>query len=157
MTGTEVRAVNAEATFSIHEVAARTGLSIATLRYYEQMGVIDAVTRDHSSRHRRYTAEEVETIEAVACLRAVGLSLEDMRTYNELRRQGDAVAVERGAMFKAHLDVVKRQLKHLRARQAYLELKINYWDAKARGDEIEARRLAEDFRARADRLRRSQP
>jgi DNA-binding transcriptional MerR regulator len=142
-------------TFSIHEVAARTGLSVPTLRYYEEMGVIDAVSRDQSSRHRRYSADEVETIEAVACLRAVGLSLEEMRAYNELRKQGDAVAVERGDMFRTHLKVVKQQLRQLRARQAYLELKINYWDAKARGDEVEAERLARDFRAHADRLKSS--
>lgn len=142
-------------TFSIQEVAARTGLSVPTLRYYEEMGVIDAVARDASSGHRRYSADEVETIEAVACLRAVGLSLEDMRAYNELRRQGDAVAVERGDMFRSYLTVVKQQLKQLRARQAYLELKINYWDAKARGDEAEADRLAQDFRVVADRLKSS--
>jgi DNA-binding transcriptional MerR regulator len=142
-------------TFSIQEVAARTGLSVPTLRYYEEVGVIDAVARDQSSRHRRYSTEEVETIEAVACLRAVGLSLEDMRTYNELRKQGDAVAAERGEMFRTHLKVVKQQLRQLRARQAYLELKINYWDAKARGDEVEAERLAQDFRTIADRLKSS--
>jgi DNA-binding transcriptional MerR regulator len=142
-------------TFSIQQVAARTGLSVPTLRYYEEMGVIDAVSRDRSSRHRRYSADEVETIEAVACLRAVGLSLEEMRTYNELRKQGDAVAVERGDMFRTHVKVVKQQLKQLRARQAYLELKINYWDAKARGDDVEAERLARDFRAYADRLKSS--
>jgi DNA-binding transcriptional MerR regulator len=138
--------------FSIHQVAARTGLSIATLRYYEDVGVIDTVARDESSGHRRYTHEDVDTIEAVACLRAVGLSLEQMRAYNELRKRGDTVAVERGDMFRSHLVLVEAQLRHLRARQAYLKLKINYWDAKARGDEEEAHRLAERFRIVADRL-----
>ena len=140
-------------TLSIQEVSERSGLSVPTLRYYEEVGIIDAVERDKSSGHRRYTVEEAEVIEAVACLRAVGLGLEEMKAYGQLRKRGDAAAVERGDMFKAHLQVVNREIELLMLRKDYLELKIKYWDAKAAGNQQEADRLAQDFRAYANRLR----
>jgi DNA-binding transcriptional MerR regulator len=40
--------------FTIQEAARHTGLSEPTLRYYEKIGLIGAVTRDDGSRHRRY-------------------------------------------------------------------------------------------------------
>lgn len=65
--------------FTLQEVVLRSGLSEHTLRYYERIGLIDAVNRDSSSNHRRYTAEDVQKIETLACLRATGMSIEDMR------------------------------------------------------------------------------
>jgi hypothetical protein len=40
--------------FTIQQVARLTGLSEYTLRYYERIGLIDRVSRDDSSGHRRY-------------------------------------------------------------------------------------------------------
>ncbi|MDT5323242.1 MAG: MerR family transcriptional regulator, aldehyde-responsive regulator [Mycobacterium sp.] len=41
----------------------------SALRYYERIGLIDAVPRDASSGHRRYPADLVATIESLSCLR----------------------------------------------------------------------------------------
>lgn len=42
-------------TYTTSEIAARTGVSIPTLRYYERIGVLDPVARA-SNGHRRYRA-----------------------------------------------------------------------------------------------------
>ncbi len=55
--------------------------SESALRYYERIGLIDPVPRDSSSSHRRYAAETVDTLEALACLRSTGMSIDDMRAY----------------------------------------------------------------------------
>ncbi|WP_246035710.1 MerR family transcriptional regulator [Dictyobacter kobayashii] len=60
-------------------------MSIPTLRYYEDIGLLPAVRRDTSSGHRRYSADAVQLIESLANLRAVGMSIEEMRTYLALR------------------------------------------------------------------------
>ena len=68
---------------SIQEVARRTGFSESTLRYYERIGLIDPVPRVTSSSHRRYAADTVDTLEALACLRSTGMGIDDMRAYLE--------------------------------------------------------------------------
>jgi MerR family transcriptional regulator, copper efflux regulator len=63
---------------TIQAVARRSGLSEPTLRYYEEVGLIGPVARDPSSRHRRYREEDVDTLQALACLRAMGVGIQEM-------------------------------------------------------------------------------
>ena len=41
---------------TIQQVSRHTGLAESALRYYERIGMIGSVPRDHSSGHRRYTS-----------------------------------------------------------------------------------------------------
>jgi MerR family transcriptional regulator, copper efflux regulator len=75
---------------TIQDVSRRSGLSEPTLRYYEQVGLIGPVERDESSGHRRYREDDLDTLQALACLRAMGVGIEDMRTYQANRRRGRA-------------------------------------------------------------------
>jgi MerR family copper efflux transcriptional regulator len=61
---------------TIQDVSRRSGLSEPTLRYYEEVGLIGPIERDPSSRHRRYRAEDLDTLQALACLRAMGVGIE---------------------------------------------------------------------------------
>jgi DNA-binding transcriptional MerR regulator len=54
--------------FTIQDVSRRSGLSEPTLRYYEEVGLIGPVDRDGSSGHRRYSSEDVDTLQMLACL-----------------------------------------------------------------------------------------
>jgi MerR family copper efflux transcriptional regulator len=63
----------------------RSGLSEPTLRYHEQVGLIGPIERDARSRHRRYGEKDLDTLQALACLRAMGVGIEDMRAYQANR------------------------------------------------------------------------
>jgi DNA-binding transcriptional MerR regulator len=65
---------------TIQGVSRRSGLSEPTLRYYEEIGLIGPVARDASSGHRRYRTEDLDVLQALACIRELGVSIEDMRT-----------------------------------------------------------------------------
>ena len=119
---------------SIQEVARRTGFSESTLRYYERIGLIDAVPRVTSSSHRRYAAETVDTLEALACLRSTGMSIDDMRAYLEGVAEGLTAAPRMVALFAAHAQRLERELAALRVRQAYMAAKVALWRARAEGD-----------------------
>jgi len=83
-------------------MAARSGRSEHTLRYYERIGLIRPIPRHDSSGRRRYSPETAEAAENLAYLRAAGLPLEDMRTFLVLRARGDGAAAEQKALFAAH-------------------------------------------------------
>ena len=70
---------------TIQDVSRRSRLSEPTLRYYEQVGLIGPIARDPSSGHRRYREEDLDTLQALACLRAMGVGIADMRTYQANR------------------------------------------------------------------------
>ena len=117
--------------FTIAAAAARCGLPETTLRYWEDIGLVGPVSRDPSSGHRRYRTEEVELLETLANLRAVGLSVDDMRTY--LARGDDAPGARR-ALFQAHAARLADDLAALQLRRSYLELKVRYWAAREADD-----------------------
>jgi MerR family transcriptional regulator, copper efflux regulator len=61
------------AALTIRDVSRRSGLSEPTLRYYEEIGLIGPIARDEKSRHRRYRTEDLDVLQALACMRALGV------------------------------------------------------------------------------------
>jgi MerR family transcriptional regulator, aldehyde-responsive regulator len=119
---------------TIAEVATRCGLPESTLRYWERIGLLGPVLRDPSSGHRRYQPDEVAQLETLANLRAVGLRIEDMRTYLLQRSRGDDAATEQKALFQAHAHRLAEEMAAIEVRRTYLDLKVQYWSAREAGD-----------------------
>ena len=119
---------------TIQDVSRRSGLSGPTLRYYEEVGLIGPVSRDSSSGHRRYRDEDLDTLQALACMRVLGVGIEEMRTYQANRRRGNAAAVEQRDLLMRHAERIQNEIAAAHTRLAYLEEKASLWDARAHGD-----------------------
>lgn len=142
-----------DAGLSIQEVARRTGFSESALRYYERIGLIDPVPRDRSSSHRRYTEETVDTLEALACLRSMGMSIEEMRTYLEGVAEGRTAAPRMVELFAAHAERLEDELAALRLRHAYAKAKVALWQARVDGNQAAELRAADNVLRVMERLR----
>jgi MerR family copper efflux transcriptional regulator len=119
---------------SIQEVERRTGLSGPTLRYYEEIGLIGPIARDDSSGHRRYGEAEIDALQALACLRAMGVGIEDMRTYQANRSLGHAAAGDQRDLLVRHAHRIEAEIERLQVHLVYLEAKAALWDARDRAD-----------------------
>src|SRR5579863_122896 len=120
---------------TIPEVSRRSGLSEPTLRYYEEVGLVGPVDRDTRSGHRRYDDADLDVLQALACLRALGMGIEDMRTYQANRaRSGTAVAAEQRDLLLRHAMRMTAEIAALHTRLDYLREKAALWDARAHGD-----------------------
>jgi MerR family copper efflux transcriptional regulator len=120
---------------TIQEVSRRSGLSEPTLRYYEEVGLVGPVDRDTRSGHRRYDDADLDVLQALACLRALGMGIEDMRTYQANRaRSGPAVAAEQRDLLLRHSTRMAAEIAALHTRLDYLQEKAALWDARAHGD-----------------------
>jgi DNA-binding transcriptional MerR regulator len=120
-------AIWAEETLSIAEVAARTGLSADTLRYYERADLIQPVDRSAGGQ-RRYAAADMAWLEFLLRLRATGMSIANMQRFGALRRGGDDTVGERLDLLRVHRAVVERQIEGLRTNVAALTNKIGYYE-----------------------------
>jgi len=119
------------------QIASRTsGLSEPTLRYYEQVGLVGPIARDPSSGHRRYTEHDLDALQALACLRAMGVGIEDMRTYQANRQLGNVAAGEQRDLLLKHAERVAREIETLRTHLDYLREKAALWDARDIGDPV---------------------
>ena len=114
-----------ETELTIQQVAQQTRLSIDTLRYYERIGLLDPVGRA-ASGHRRYISEDLAWISFLQCLRATGMSIQQMQTYAELRRRGDTEVSGRLAFLEAHQQQVQANIHELEGYLAVIERKIQH-------------------------------
>jgi MerR family transcriptional regulator, copper efflux regulator len=119
---------------TIRDVSRRSGLSGPTLRYYEEVGLIGPIVRDASSGHRRYREEDIDSLQALACLRAMGIGIQDMRTYQANRELGHAAAGEQRDLLLRHAERVEAEIETLRVHLDYLRAKAALWDARDRAD-----------------------
>lgn len=112
---------------TIQQVAAMTGLSEHTLRYYEREQLLDPVSRA-SNGHRRYSPADIAWIEFLNRLRATGMPIRQMQHFAELRRQGVVTAGDRLALLREHQRVVKQRVLDLERNLAVIEHKIRYYE-----------------------------
>jgi DNA-binding transcriptional MerR regulator len=76
-----VKEAPAGRTLRIGELAARTGTTPRTIRYYEEVGLLQSRDSSAKGTHRLYDEGDVETLDSLVRLRELlGLSLDDLRT-----------------------------------------------------------------------------
>ena len=119
---------------TIQDVSRRSRLSEPTLRYYEQVGLIGPIARDPSSGHRRYREEDLDALQVLACLRAMGVGIEEMRTYQANRELGHVKAGEQRDLLLRHAERVEAEIATLGIHLEYLRAKAALWDARDRAD-----------------------
>ncbi|MGH0036508.1 MAG: MerR family transcriptional regulator [Myxococcota bacterium] len=96
---------------SISEVCAATGLSPRTLRYYEELGLLPGVRRREGGR-RAYGPDELERLAFIQRLKALGLSLAEVKELNAIYAIGEST----GAMLGRLEELLGRHLEELDAR-----------------------------------------
>ena len=141
---------------SIREASLISGLPESTLRYYEQIGIIDPIARDPSSGHRVYSDKDIESLTTIACLAATGMPLESMREYLKNRFDGPEGARRQIELLDAQSLRLAAKAEALRIQQAYVSLKSLYWRAIADGHEDEANRILEENKDVIDNVKKQQ-
>ena len=129
ITGAAVATAEPDLALTVQQTAVRTGLSEHTLRYYERAGLLEPVRRHDSSRHRRYSAADLARIQTLACLRATGMPLDQMRRYFDLAAQGATAAPELIALLEDQQVALRQRLEQLQRHVDYVKHKIAYWRA----------------------------
>ena len=124
-----------QGSFSIAEVAARSGLSADTLRYYERIGLIDPPARNTAGR-RAYVREDLDWLAFLIKMRSTGLPLRALREYAALRR----ARTEAGAGRRKQILLDYR--RDIRSRIAALEVCLETLDGKIGNYEQVERKLA---------------
>ena len=113
----------------IHEAASILGLTTRTIRYYEELGLLEPVGRSGGD-YRQYDSEDIERLRFIKGLRddagfslaEIGQLLEDdaARARNRARFRSTSDAAERRAIVDDALARVDRQVELLREKMGRL-------------------------------------
>lgn len=115
-----------ENTYTIQQVAEETGLTSYTLRYYEDIGLLDPIARA-ANGHRRYSQTDLNRIMMLVKLRKTNMSLDDMKYFINLYREGSVTATERREMLEAHRQVISEQIEELCEIREFIDYKIGLY------------------------------
>jgi DNA-binding transcriptional MerR regulator len=110
---------------SIGEVAQLTGLSIYTLRYYDELGLLPQVTRSENGR-RVFGDEVVGWINMIKCLRATQMPLSNMQRFTQLAHQDIDTITQQREMLEAHRLEIAQRMREVEAAIALIDDKIQY-------------------------------
>ncbi|MER5743925.1 MerR family transcriptional regulator [Streptomyces sp. NPDC059913] len=112
--------------YTISEVAALTGLTAHTLRWYERIGLMPHVDRSHTGQ-RRFTNRDLDWLAFVGKLRMTGMPVADMVRYAELLREGEHTFEERQELLEATRRDVRTRIAELQDTLAVLDHKIDFY------------------------------
>jgi DNA-binding transcriptional MerR regulator len=100
--------------YSIGELAGRTGVPVKTIRHWSDLGLVPPSGRT-AAGYRRYDAGAAARLDLVRTLRDLGLDLATVRAVADRERSLSEVAA-------AHAEALATQIRVLRLRQAVLTL-----------------------------------
>ncbi|PRF19825.1 MerR family transcriptional regulator [Burkholderia multivorans] len=119
---------------TIGEVAALMRVSTHTLRYYEQAGLLHAISRN-AAGHRLYAPADLDWLAFVMRLKSTGMPIAQMQQFAALRAQGEPTLGARCRLLVAHRDAVRAHLAELQASLDAIGEKIAHYEALERESE----------------------
>jgi Zn(II)-responsive transcriptional regulator len=103
------------ATFSIGQLAKKTGVPIDTVRYYERNALLEPASR-LASGYRRYGDREVRRLRFIRRAKALGFTLGDIRELLTLSDERNVAKVKRVATAKlADIEARIAELERIRS------------------------------------------
>ncbi|MBB3131054.1 DNA-binding transcriptional MerR regulator [Paenibacillus rhizosphaerae] len=110
--------------FSSKQVSEKTGLSIPTLRYYEQIGLIDGIERDEKG-YRRYSESDIAWFEMIKYFRALDMPIREMQQFLALHHRENSTTSVRREFMESYRGKIIDQRKELEKTLKKIDHKID--------------------------------
>lgn len=117
--------------YSIRAFADIFGLTPATVRYYESLGLISP--QRSVNQRRFYTEKNVDWMRFILHLKNTGMSMEQLQQYVLLRSQGDVTIAERLELLLQTRDDFLQQQAKLQKHLQILNDKIEWYQRRQQG------------------------
>lgn len=103
---------------NIQQAAAASGLTVKTVRYYDDIGIMKAGRR--ANGYRDYSNEDVHKLAFLQRARGLGFSVDDCRQLMSLYDDKDRASADVKALAQARIDDIDRKLAELNSLRATL-------------------------------------
>lgn len=109
--------------FGIGELSSRSKVPVASIRYYEEIGILPKAAR-RNGRHRTYDNTDLGRLTFVRRSRELGFTLEQVRTLIQLSEPGNLTCSEARNLSMVQLATVRKRIAELSTIEAELEKHI---------------------------------
>lgn len=126
-----------ERPLKIGEVAAASGLSVKTIRYYEEIGLLTpTVERSQSSGYRLFTAQTLNRLAFIKRSQALGLSLGEVQQILQVHDHGELPCGEVKQHLEAKVAEINRQMEALETLRSELQGILSGWQEQPSSDRL---------------------
>lgn len=91
--------------WKVGELAKQTGLSVRTLHYYDQIGLL-VPSRNKSNGHRLYTGTDIVRLQQIIALKHLGFSLDDIKEFLQ------STDYSPGRVISLHIGQLREHIKY---------------------------------------------
>ncbi len=113
--------------YTMKQACERTNMRYETLKFYCNQGLVPGVKRDAHNR-RVFDERDIAWINSLTCLKNCDLSIQEMKAYIRLCRQGPASIPERKAFLADKREELLEKQKALQATLDYIDWKQGFYD-----------------------------
>lgn len=103
--------------YKISEVAKQTGLTTATLRYYEQIGLLQ--TKRKTNHYREFDDSDLDWLRFIENMKKTGMKLSEIKYFSNLKQLGAKSRQKR-------LELLEEQKVELIERIKEIEQSLNF-------------------------------
>ena len=111
--------------YSIKEVADMMGVTTATLRYYDQEGLLPNIKRVNGIRV--FEDKDFKWLRVLNCLKNTNMPIKKIKEYVELAQKGDSTLEERYKLIEEQKENILEQIKELKYYLKEIEYKEWYY------------------------------
>ena len=111
--------------YSIKQVADMMGVTTATLRYYDQEGLLPDINRKNGIRV--FEDKDFKWLRVLNCLKNTNMPIKKIKEYCDLAQKGDSTLNERYDLIKEQKENILNQIKQLEYYLKEVEYKEWYY------------------------------
>ncbi|MFA7032724.1 MAG: MerR family transcriptional regulator [Bacilli bacterium] len=121
--------------YTIGQVANITKLSVPTLRYYDEQGLLANIKRNEQG-NRVFDDSDLEALNLIDCLKRTGLTIKEIRDFIILCKKGNDSLHERLDFFLMQEKTINEKINQLKKSLSLIKFKEWYYQtAIEHGDE----------------------
>ena len=141
-----------ESLLKVGELAARAGVGVQTLHYYERLGLLPQPNRSDAN-YRLYPPASLRQVQFIKKAQALGFTLEEIKEVLGLRERGRAPCRCVADVARKHLRELDARIAALREFRKSLAAVVPRWEKETAGQ----RRCAGEFCDLIEQLTVSEP
>ncbi|ENL9871391.1 MerR family transcriptional regulator [Listeria monocytogenes] len=107
----------------IKDFATKTGLSIDTLRYYEEEELL--IPARNEKNYRVYTEEDYCWVQLLLKMKQTGMTITNIKNFAVLQKQGDKTLLNRIQILDNHMENLYEQQKDLAETISFVAKKVD--------------------------------
>lgn len=107
-------------TLRIGQVAQASGMSTASIRFYEQQGLLSPATRA-SNGYRAYSAQDIERLRRIRTCRSLDMSIQEIQVLLNVPGDTASACDVTSQVLLQHLDHIAQRIEELQELKSRLE------------------------------------